>query len=174
MSGSKPSLSEISLPFQVIVLFVLGLISSVFAVYAFIELGFNDQGGIKSLDQIDAGVLIFFFPFLALLSFSVAIYQCFMRMTINSKGISYRVSKKRHGAIRWEDVKTIGILRLAGGERLILVSTLTEREAIGRRNPLKNDLSLNVMMKMPYTKKRFECVQAYWPEEISEFKQTYR
>ena len=171
MSGSKPSLSEISLPFQVIVLFVLGLVSSVMAVFSVIGIGFTDQGVMKPFDQIDPIILVF--PLMSLFCFANAIYLCFMRMTINSKGISYRVSKKRHGAISWEDAKTVGILRLTGGERLIIVSILTEHEAISTTNPLRNRNPLNTTMKIPYTKKRFECIQAYWPKEIAEFLQKY-
>lgn len=162
MREKKPTVSEISLPITVITLFVLFILHVAFLIWGLSTI---------PLAKMRFEGYVFFGSTLCMLG--GAVYNCFMRMTINSEGISYKVSKKRQGAIRWEDAKTVAILRLTGGERLILISTLPPDEIFEVRNPLRNNLPISTMMKISYSKKRLECIQAYWPEKIEELRQYY-
>ena len=91
---------------------------------------------------------------------------CFCRVTIDCRGVRSRIlgSKRYSGEIRWENVHSVGVFRTFGGERLIFVSTIPK--VWKGRNMMANDLPLDMLIKMGYSRRRISIIRRYYKGKI--------
>lgn len=106
----------------------------------------------------------------ALFFAGVAIWSSRTSLVIDENGVYYRLSEKRQGALRWEDIQTVAVVRyLAVNGRLqvtLVVSTLPEEEALTRDAVARAKLPADVHLNIPMTKKRVQCIQRYIKRDV--------
>lgn len=106
----------------------------------------------------------------ALFFAGVAFWSSRTSLVIDENGVYYRLSEKRQGALRWEEIKTVAVVRyLAVNGRMqvtLVVSTLPEAEALTRDAVARAKLPADVHLNIPMTKKRIQCIQRYIKRDV--------
>ena len=95
-------------------------------------------------------------------------WLCACRVTMDARGVRSHIPGRRdgNGFIPWKEARCAGVFRTVQGERLLFVSRLPN-VWVGR-DMMANDLPLDELIKMGYSRRRLAVIRRYCRGEIVE------